>query len=55
MAEVRTRREKVKRHDGLFNVWEYIVDPTLSREDMERFKKIDWYPHRWVVVDVVNY
>lgn len=48
------KREKVQRSDGLFNVWEYMIDPTVSPEDAARCKKIDWQPSRWVVVDVVD-
>ena len=47
-------RETVKRYDGSINVYQYMVDPTLSTEELERAKKIDYFPARWVLVEVKN-
>ena len=47
-------RETSIRHDGKVNVWQFMADPTLSQEDLDFAKSIDYTPARWVVVEVRN-
>lgn len=47
-------KEVVVRHDGKFNVWEYVKDQTvnLSVEDQEWCDKNGIVPARWIVTEV---
>lgn len=47
------KKEQVIRHDGMINEYQYMVDPTLTKEELEHFKKIDYIPGRWVLVNVL--
>lgn len=47
-------KETVKRHDNRFAVYQYMVDPTLTKEELEHFQRIDYLPGRWVQVDVLE-
>jgi hypothetical protein len=47
------KKEQVVRFDGSINEYQYMIDPTLSAEDLEACKKIDYTPARWVLVNVI--
>jgi hypothetical protein len=47
------KKEQVVRHDGMINEYQYMIDPTLSAEELESCKKIDYVPARWVLVNVI--
>jgi len=47
------KREQVIRTDGNTNVYQYMQDPTLSSEELEHCKRIDYTPARWVLVEVI--
>jgi len=47
------KKEHVVRFDGNTNVYQYMSDPTLSVEELEVCKRIDYTPARWVLVDVI--
>lgn len=48
------KREQVTRSDGNINVYQFMVDPTLSSEDLAAYKRIEYVPARWVLVEVIN-
>jgi hypothetical protein len=48
------KKEQVVRYDGLINEYQYMSDPTLSPEELEVCKKIDYTPARWVLVNVIK-
>jgi hypothetical protein len=47
------KKEQVLRYDGATNEYQYMADPTLSAEELEFYKKIDYIPSRWVLVNVI--
>lgn len=47
------KKEQVVRFDGATNEYQYMIDPTLSAEELETCKKIDYTPARWVLVNVI--
>ena len=47
-------RETSVRSDGSIAVYQYMADPTLSQEEIDFAKKIDYTPSRWVIVEVRN-
>ena len=48
------KREQVVRADGNTNVYQFMADPTLSVEELENCKRIDYTPARWVLVEVIK-
>jgi len=48
------KREHVVRADGNTNVYQFMADPTLTAEELEVCKRIDYTPARWVLVEVIQ-
>jgi hypothetical protein len=47
------KREQVVRADGNTNVYQFMADPTLSQEELDACRRIDYTPARWVLVEVI--
>ena len=42
------------RHDGKYAVYKYMPDPTLTQEEAENCRRIDYTPGKWVQIDVLK-